>query len=203
MRACVYISPVHACGAHVVPAAYCSHLPAPSHAPSVSQLGAPLSAHWFSGSCPAGTGEHVPSLPGTAHDWHVPVHALPQQMPCSQNPDVQSVGAAQLPPRPFFPQLPFRHRLPFEHCAFVVHVPKQTPPVLHWKGTHVPGVGATHTPLPSQADLAVNAVPEHVLAAHTVPDAYLRQAPAPLHAPSLPQLVAPSSVHWFSGSWPF
>jgi hypothetical protein len=64
----VYVPAAQVAAAHVVPAAYFSHAPAPLHAPSVPQLVAPWSAHWFSGSCPAGTFEHVPSLPGTAHD---------------------------------------------------------------------------------------------------------------------------------------
>ena len=34
------------------------------------------------------------------------------------------------------------------------------------------------------------------------PTAYLRQAPLPLHEPSVPQVAAPWSVHWFSGSCP-
>jgi hypothetical protein len=71
-------------------------------------------------------------LPGTAHERHVPVHAVAQQMPCSQNPDMQSDVAAQVPPTDFFPQLPFRHRFPLEHCAFVVQDVKQLPPVSHW-----------------------------------------------------------------------
>ena len=41
-----------------------------------------------------------------------------------------------------------------------------------------------------------------VAAAHWVPAAYFWQAPAPLQKPLLPQLAAPASVHWLSGSWP-
>jgi hypothetical protein len=41
VRVCVYVSPVQASGAHVVPAAYFSQAPAPSHAPFVPQVLAP------------------------------------------------------------------------------------------------------------------------------------------------------------------
>jgi hypothetical protein len=35
-----------------------------------------------------------------------------------------------------------------------------------------------------------------------VPEAYLRQAPAPSQVPSSPQVAAPESVHCMNGSWP-
>ena len=34
------------------------------------------------------------------------------------------------------------------------------------------------------------------------PEAYRRHAPLPLHAPSVPHIATPESVHWFNGSWP-
>ena len=39
-------------------------------------------------------------------------------------------------------------------------------------------------------------------ATHIVPAAYRRQPPAPSQVPSVPQLGAPLSVHWLSGSAP-
>jgi hypothetical protein len=42
----------------------------------------------------------------------------------------------------------------------------------------------------------------HESVPQTVFTAYLRQAPAPLHMPSSPQVVMPSSPHWPSGSMP-
>jgi hypothetical protein len=130
----------------------------------------------------------------------VPAHALPQQMPCSQNPDMQSDAAAQVPPTGFFPQLPFRHRLPPEQSVLAVQVDLQLPFVSHWNGVHGTVADGTHTPLPSHEGLGVNTAAAHELLPHTVPATYLRQAPAPLHAPSFPQVAAPSSLHWFSGS---
>jgi hypothetical protein len=45
-------------------------------------------------------------------------------------------------------------------------------------------------------------VPVQVAAPQMVPDAYIRHFPAPSQAPSRPQLVAPESAHWPSGSAP-
>jgi len=42
-------------------------------------------------------------------------------------------------------------------------------------------------------------VPEQEAAVQTVPLTYWRQAPLPSQVPSVPQLAAPSSVHWLSG----
>ena len=44
--------------------------------------------------------------------------------------------------------------------------------------------------------------PVHDAATHTVPVAYRRQPPSPSHIPSVPQLAAPLSMHWLSGSCP-
>jgi len=45
-------------------------------------------------------------------------------------------------------------------------------------------------------------MPAQVGARHCVPDAYRRHAALPSHIPSLPQVVAPWSAHWPSGSEP-
>ena len=53
--------------------------------PAASQYDEPLQAGDELLSCePAGKLTHAPSEPGTAHDWHVPVQALTQQMPSTQ-----------------------------------------------------------------------------------------------------------------------
>jgi hypothetical protein len=54
-----------------------------------------------------------------------------------------------------------------------------------------------------QVRAGVSVVPLQVAAAHCVPAAYCRQAPAPLQEPSVLQADAPRSAHWFIGSWPF
>src|SRR5262249_49866791 len=138
-------------------------------APSFMQLGAPSSAHWLSGSCPAGTGEHVPSLPVTAHDWQVPVQAVMQQIPCSQNPDMQSVVAVQVPPGPLFPPLPLRQRFPVVQSVLAAHVFLQVVPVPHRNGSHICFVPATHLPAPSHSEASVSVDPIHEPGAHEVP----------------------------------
>jgi hypothetical protein len=55
-------------------------------------------------------------------------------------------------------------------------------------------------PAPLHVRAGVNVEAEQVGATHCVPVMYSRHAPAPLQVPSLPQLAAPASVHWFSGS---
>ena len=49
--------------------------------------------------------------------------------------------------------------------------------------------------MPLQVRAGVNVVPVHVAAAHCVPALYRRQAPLPLHMPSVLQLDAPRSAH--------
>jgi hypothetical protein len=68
VRAGVSVDPEHVAGTHVVPEAYSRQPPAPLHDPSVPQVVAPLSVHWFSGSAPIGTGVQVPRFPVSAHD---------------------------------------------------------------------------------------------------------------------------------------
>jgi len=57
-------------------------------------------------------------------------------------------------------------------------------------------------PVASQRPARCSAPALHESEPHTVFIAYLRQAPAPLHCPSSPQVATPSSAHWPSGSIP-
>ena len=68
VRADVSVEPVQLAAAHWVPAPYRRQAPAPLQNPSVPQAAAPLSVHWFSGSCPAGTLVQAPTVPDKAHD---------------------------------------------------------------------------------------------------------------------------------------
>src|SRR4051794_28806571 len=95
-----------------VPTAYLRHPPIPSQVPSVPHEEAPESAHWASGSTPAGTLVQFPSLPGTAQERHVPVQALEQQTPCWHIPELQSSSDPQVPPSGAFPQLLLVQTLP-------------------------------------------------------------------------------------------
>jgi hypothetical protein len=57
------------------------------------------------------------------------------------------------------------------------------------------GVAVTQLPVPLHVLSGVCATPVHVSIAHIVPAAYRRQPPAPSHIPSVPQPVAPLSMH--------
>jgi hypothetical protein len=48
------------------------------------------------------TGEHVPAFAGTTHDPHCPVHALLQQTPSTQKPDVHWFAPPHVAPSPSF-----------------------------------------------------------------------------------------------------
>jgi hypothetical protein len=101
----------------------------PSQDPSVPQLAAPLSAHWFNGSCPSATSVQVPAVPARLHDRHAPVHALRQHAPCSQNPLAHSVADPQLAPFDFLPQLVPLHTLGATHWVSAEQLVRQLPPV--------------------------------------------------------------------------
>ena len=64
----------------------------------------------------------VPGVPGFAHDWQVPVHAVPQQTPCSQNPELHSAALPQAALIGFRPQLPPLQVLGEAQSAEVEHV---------------------------------------------------------------------------------
>jgi hypothetical protein len=52
------------------------------HSPVLPQLAAPSSLQTPAGSVPpAGVGEHVPTLPGTAHETQLPLHLALQHTP--------------------------------------------------------------------------------------------------------------------------
>ena len=99
----------------------------PSQVPSVPQLDAPWSLHWFNGSCPAGTVEQVPPVPVSEHDMQLPVHAVLQQTPCAQNPLLHSLPAMQAAPSGLRPQLDAVQTLPLVQSVDVVqlawHIP--------------------------------------------------------------------------------
>lgn len=55
------------------------------------------------------------------------------------------------------------------------------------------------TPVPSQVRWGVRVEPTQVPAAHCVPAAQNRQAPVPLHVPSVPQVLPTVVAHWVAG----
>jgi len=125
-RAAVSADPVHVWEAQVVPVPYRRQPPAPLQKPSVPQLDAPWSVHWFSGSRPVGTLVHVPRLPASAHDWQVPAQALAQQTPCSHRLVAQSLGAVQVMPVGRFVQAPITQTLGAVQSPSAAHDVLQT-----------------------------------------------------------------------------
>ena len=121
VRAGVNAVPTQVDATHVVPVAYRRQAAEPSQKPSVPHELAPWSVHWLSGSWPAGTAVHVPTLPVSAHDWQVPVQAVAQQKPCAQKPELHSAAAPQAAPIGFLPQLPAMQVLGDVQSALVVH----------------------------------------------------------------------------------
>src|SRR5512134_2500425 len=85
--------------------------------------------------------------------------------------------------------------------ALPVHDVRQAP-VPHAYGLQLLFETVWHVPVPLQVRAGVKVDAEQAGATHCVPVTYNRHAPAPLHVPSLPQLMEPASVHWLSGSAP-
>jgi hypothetical protein len=151
VRAGIDVPALQLAAPQTVPLAYLRHEPLPSHAPSVPQLVAPWSAHWFRGSVPAGTSMHRPSLPATAHDRHAPPHAVAQQTPSTQKPEAQSAARAHAAPGGFGPQLPLVHTAPPTQSALLVQSARQLrPPPSHMYGPHESADAVPHAPAPSQ-----------------------------------------------------
>lgn len=96
------------------------------HEPSLPQVEVALVAHWLSGSWPVGTLVHVPSVPGRAQDWHVPVHADAQQIPCAHRLVMHSPAAAHAIPVVFLVHAPAMHTLGARQSPSVAHDVLQT-----------------------------------------------------------------------------
>lgn len=125
------------------------------------QLEAPWSAHWFNGSCPAGTVEQVPPVPVSAHDMQFPAHAVRQQTPCAQNPPLHSLPAVQAAPSGLRPQLDAVQTLPDVQSAPVVQLARQLVP-LHTYGAHDCDAPGMQVPVPSQRPASICVEPVHV-----------------------------------------
>jgi len=162
--------------------------------PSVPQVAAVASGHWFRGSAPLGTLVQAPGVPASAQDLQVPVQAVRQQTPCSQKPELHSPAPPQAAPGGFRPQLLVLQTLGDAQSLALEHVVLHAP-VPQAYGAQLDVVAAWQVPVPLQLRAFVNVVPVHVAAAHCVPALYRRQAPLPLHMPSVLQLDAPRSAH--------
>jgi hypothetical protein len=110
----------------------------------------------------------VPSVPDSAQDLHVPAHAVPQQKPCSQKPDMHSDAAAQAMPVGFFAQAPATQTLGAVQSASTVHDVLQTL-VPHAYAPHDDVVTDWQVPVPLQVRGGVNVEPAQLAATQVVP----------------------------------
>jgi hypothetical protein len=94
--------------------------------PSSSHVDTAAAVQWLSGSCPAGTEAQVPGDVASAHDRHVPEHAVEQHTPCAQIPELHSLPAVQLEPLGLLPQLVPTHTFGDAQSAVVAHMVLQT-----------------------------------------------------------------------------
>jgi hypothetical protein len=111
----------------------------------------------------------VPVVVASAHERQVPVQAVVQQVPCSQNPELHSLAAAHGALTGFLPQLPLTQLLGGLQSPFVVHDVRQAPLVPHTYGSQVVGVAAW-LPVPLQVRPRERH-PTQVAPAHPVPEA--------------------------------
>lgn len=169
VRGGVYVEPPQLSATQVVPLAYRRQEPPPSQAPSVPQVVAPLSAHWPSGSAPAGTSVQVPAVPAIPHDRQAPAQAVRQQLPCSQKPLEHSVAPVQFAPLGFLPQLPPVQTLGATQLASVVQVTRQAPEPPQTYAPQFVAVDVPQVPAPLQVRAGVKLVPLQVDAAQVVP----------------------------------
>jgi hypothetical protein len=111
---------------------------------------------------------HDPAEPVIAHDLHVPLQSLAQQVPCSQKPESQSPGIAQAAPTGFRPQLPVVHMFD-RHCALSVQVVRQSPVEPQRYGEHDCVAPNAQLPRPSQRDASTRVKPLHDCGKQIVP----------------------------------
>jgi hypothetical protein len=147
--------------------------PAPSQVPVKPHGGAtvqrPCGSVW-----PGGTTVHVPALPATLHDEHVPQLADPQQTPSTQELPVRhsSVDAQASPRRFFAPHLPVMGSQIWGATQSASE-PQDTRHVVpsHLYGAHESVAAALQTPAPSQVRARDSIAPPtgQVEGAHDVP----------------------------------
>lgn len=132
----------------------------------------------------------VPFL-AAEHAWHCPVQPEAQQTPSTQKPDWHWSAALQAAPC-----ARSGWQVPSEARQWELATQSSAPAQLALQafGPQVYGahgvVVSVQVPLPSQVE--VLAAPDvQVAAPQLAPAAYSAQAPAPLHAPLVPQLAAP------------
>jgi hypothetical protein len=182
-------SPLHDGGTQTVSAAYLEHPPIPSQTPDCPQVDAGLFTQTPWGSAaPSVVGEQVPIRPDCAQLTQGPMQAVLQQMPSAQKPEAHCDPALQRAPVGLGPQLPFTHFEPTQSPS-ELQVAAQVPVVVsQLNGAQMTVGPAVQVPCPSQTRPPPTAAPVQDPGWQVVPTTKLRQAPAPSHVPSKPQL---------------
>lgn len=92
---------------HWVPLANRRQPPDPLQVPSLPQVETAAAGHWLAtaGAPPAGTSEHTPTVPASAHDWQVPLQSRSQQKPCAHTPELHSPPMVQVALLGFLPHI--------------------------------------------------------------------------------------------------
>lgn len=148
-----------------------------------------------------GTLEQVPSAVASAHVLQVPLHAVSQQRPCAQKPELHSAAAVHVAPIGLSEHVVPLQMFGATQCASIEQVFLQMPIVVsHWNATHDWFVVVAQAPEPSHSRGGEYVDPVHDAATHCVPATCRRHAPAPLHVPSLPQVVAAAAGHWLAAT---
>jgi hypothetical protein len=186
------VDPVQLAAPQLVPAAYLRQAPAPSHLPSVPQVVPPMSVHWVGGvgAVLTATGTQVP----VAHVMQFAAQPVLQQMPPSQYPETHSIAVVHVEPFVFCTQTLPTQLYPVTQSELAAQLVLQVvAPQMY--GLHDFSMPAAQVPEASQRPASVWAPAMHESMPQTVPTAYLRQAPAPSHWPSRPQVAAVASPH--------
>jgi hypothetical protein len=194
--------PLHAGAVQTVWGAKRAQPPRPSQAPVVPQVAAAWTRQILCGSrALASTGKQVPPRPGTSQLTHGPLHAMLQQSPSVQNPDLHSPSLPHTAPLGFSPQLPFTHRTPLAQSLFV----RQVSAHLFVVGSQLYGAQtvegpARQRPWSSQTLTSLTAAPLQVPGLQTVPTGNLRHWPWPSQVPSSPQVATAETAQAPDGS---
>jgi hypothetical protein len=129
-------------------------------------------------------------------ETHAPPQATLQHTPSAQKPEAQSPALAHTAPFGLGPQLPATHFVPLAQSASDVHIAKQAfLEVSQLKGAHSVSGPVLQRPLPSQTLPPPTEAPLHAPGWQTFPATCLRQAPAPSHVPSRPQVLTSAAGH--------
>jgi hypothetical protein len=99
------------------------------------------------------------------------VHALAQQTPCAQKPELHSAPAPHVAPIGFLPQLMLLQLFGDVQSVLDEQLVRQALLVPHWYGSHADGVDVRQVPVPLHVRAGVKLEPVQRAAAQVVPAA--------------------------------